>query len=128
MTVVVMSQLCSHGYAGKQGSPDFRPQRCLVSRLHIHFAEHFGEQFHAVVVVNGHKLVVLLLCNLVAHPFAVDDGGHLVCSLLSGRFHTDIIYCHLSAMPSFAVPTFIGTDCCKVIAVHHHALPRQIFS
>ena len=58
---------------------------CFRPHLHVHLAEYFRKDFHAVVVIDRKEFVVILLADLVADDLPVDDGRHLVLALYGGR-------------------------------------------
>ena len=44
--------------------------------LDVYFGEDLGEELHAVHVIQGEKLVVLLLSDVMADGLSIDDGCH----------------------------------------------------
>lgn len=88
-----VSQLMGNGKPCKQGSTDLGTQIRVHTGdvLHIHLMEDVGEELHAMIVIDGHELVILLLSNLVADAFTVDYGCHSVksvtLSIQIGRAH-----------------------------------------
>ena len=78
--VKVMGQLVCDGKSGKQGSTDLCPQAGVHTRnvFHIHLTEDVGEELHTMIVIDGHELIILLLSNLMADAFTIDDSRHAV--------------------------------------------------
>ena len=95
---------------------DGRPTMVHASEFsHHHFLEDVAEELHAMVVINGHELVVLLLVDLMGNGFSIDDSGHAVegialCVLLlfalfiADRLHLDVIHHDFTAMSAFTEP------------------------
>ena len=46
--------------------------------LHINLMEDMRKEFHTMVIIDSHELIVLLLIDFVADGFAIDDSGHAV--------------------------------------------------
>ena len=86
--------------------------------LHIHFAENIGEEFHTVVVIDSHELVILLLRNLVADDLAVYHCGHAVFSLRLAGMHEDFIHLNLAPVRTLLVPSFAAVLIGEVLAVN----------
>ena len=129
--VELMGQLMCDGKSGKQGSTDLCAQAGVHTRnvFHIHLTEDVGEELHAMVIINGHKLVVLLLSNLMADAFAVDDSGHAeqgiaffvflyLSFVITDRFDLDFINLYLSTMLAFTEPSFALIHFVKAVAIH----------
>ncbi len=74
----VSAQFAHHGKSSKESSSNLSPDVFAFSRdgFHINLLEDVGEEFHAVVVIDSHELVILLLGNLMADALSVDDGCH----------------------------------------------------
>ena len=84
--VEVMGQLMCDGKSGKQGSTDLCAQAGIHTRnvFHIHLTEDVGEELHAMVVIDGHELIILLLSNLMADALTIDDRCHAVFGFALG--------------------------------------------
>lgn len=84
--VEVMGQLMRDGKSGKQGSTDLCAQAGMHTRnvFHIHLTEDVGEELHAMVVIDGHELIILLLSNLMADALTIDDRCHAVFGFALG--------------------------------------------
>ena len=120
-TMVHASEFSHHSKTGKQSTTNLRTNSCVFPRnvLHIHFLEDVAEELHAMVVIDGHELVVLLLVDLMGNGFSIDDSGHAVegialCVLLlftlfiADRLHLDVIHHDFTAMSAFTEPSFIS--------------------
>ena len=116
-TMVHASEFSHHSKTGKQSTTNLRTNSCVFPRnvLHIHFLEDVAEELHAMVVIDGHELVVLLLVDLMGNGFSIDDSGHTVegitlCVLLlfalfiADRLHLDVIHHDFTAMSAFTEP------------------------
>src|SRR5574344_596528 len=84
--VEVMGQLMCNGKSGKQGSTDLCAQAGVHTRnvFHIHLIEDVGEELHAMIVIDGHELIILLLSNLMADALTIDDRCHAVLGFALG--------------------------------------------
>lgn len=84
--VEVMGQLMCDGKSGKQGSTDLCAQAGIHTWnvFHIHLTEDVGEELHAMVVIDSHELIILLLSNLMADALTVDDRCHAVLGFTLG--------------------------------------------
>ena len=69
-------------YAGSY----LRAVACAPDVLHIDFGEDFGEHFHALEVVDGKELVVVLLRDFMSDNLAVDYGCHGILGLCRSFF------------------------------------------
>ena len=54
--------------------------------LDVHLGEDLSEELHAMFIVQGHELVVLLLGDVVTDGLTVDDSGHAVLDFTLGSF------------------------------------------
>ena len=54
----------------------------LWTCLHVYFLEGLAHHTLTLVVINSHKLVVLLLIDLMRDDLAIDDGTHAEGALL----------------------------------------------
>ena len=97
--------------------------------LHVHFIKDFREEFHAMIVIYGHELFILLLAYLVTDAFAIDNSGHTEHSiaffvlldfslLVSYRLNSDVVHLYLTSVSSFPKPTFILVYVIKAVAIH----------
>src|SRR5574344_206779 len=77
-----------------------------------------GEEFHAMIVINGHELIVLLLRDFMTDALTVDNGCHTVFGLafvillnlsllILYWLHLDVINHDLPAMSSFTEPCLV---------------------
>ena len=90
--------------------------------------EDMGEQLHAMVVIDSHELVVLLLIDLVTNGFAIDDSGHaierialrillLFTLFITNWLNLDVINCDLSAMLALTEPSFVFVQLIKRLTI-----------
>ena len=86
--------------------------------LHINFIEDMREELHAMVVIDSHELIILLLIDFVTDGFTIDDSSHaeesialrillLLTLLIANRLNLDVINSNLSAMLTLTEPTFV---------------------
>ena len=110
----VSAQFAHDGKTGKEGSSNLGSYIGLHPWhiLHIDFTEDVGEEFHAMIIIDGHELVILLLGYLMADALAIDDGGHaepgiaffvflLLALFVTARLHLDFISLLISSLLSF---------------------------
>ena len=127
----VSAQFAHHGKSCKEGSSNLRTDVLSFSWdvFHIHLLEDVGEEFHAVIVIDGHELVILLLGNLMADAFSVDYGCHAELGiaflvlldftlLITHRFNLDVVNLNLSAMLAFTEPTLVFVLLIKAVAIY----------
>ena len=109
--------LTGNGERRKDGRPDiYAPFPLLAGELlHVHLAEDLREELHAMIVVYGHKLVILAAGDLMGNLLAINDGCHAVFHVLSGlllmvsdRLDSDVADTDLPAMGAFAEPALAG--------------------
>ena len=100
-TTMHVSKFSHHSKTGEQGSTYLGTDSSMFSWnvLHIHLLEDMAEELHAMVVIDGHELVVLLLGDLVRDGLSVDDGGHAIEGIALGI---------LLLLPSVAHPAHCG--------------------
>ena len=116
-TMVHASEFSHDSKTGEQGTTNLGTDSCMLTWdvLHIHFLEDVAEELHAMVVIDSHELVVLLLVDLMGNGFSIDDSGHTVegialCVLLlfalfiADRLHLDVIHHDFTAMSAFTEP------------------------
>lgn len=79
-TMMYVSKFTHNGKSGKYGSTNLCAYVCVSTWyiLHINLMEDMREQLHPMVVIDSHELVILLLIDLVAVGFAIDDSGHAI--------------------------------------------------
>ena len=127
----VSAQFTHHGKSCKECSSNLSPDIFAFSRdgFHIHLLEDVGEEFHAVVVIDSHELVILLLGNLMADALSVDDGCHAKFGiaflilldfslLITYRLNLDVINLNLSAMLAFTEPSLAFVLLIQAIAIY----------
>mgnify|MGYP005883518909 CR=1 FL=1 len=122
--------LAESGQYGTEEGTEVEALPHLRACLHIDLVEDFRHHALALVVVNGHVLVELLLADVVGDDLAVDDSAHAVGELLffvalllfllldivldfiGCRFrsllHPDVAHLHISSMLALAVPPLAG--------------------
>ena len=111
------SQLRDDGYTCQQCGTYLCTDTYVVTVLHIHLTEYLGEEFHAMIVVNGHELVILLLAYLMGDMLSIDDSSHLVLAFCTW-FHTDIINGHFTSVSSFPEPSLVCIDGFQLLPVN----------
>lgn len=127
----VSAQFAHYGKSCKEGSSNLRTDVLSFSWdvFHIHLLEDVGEEFHAVIVIDGHELVVLLLSNLMADAFSVDNGCHAKLGiaflvfldftlLITHRLNLDVINLNLSAMLAFTKLALVFVLLIQAIAIN----------
>ena len=127
----VSAQFAHHGKSCKESSSNLSPDVLAFSRdgFHIHLLEDVGEEFHAVVVIDSHELVILLLGNLMADALSVDDGCHAKLGvaflilldfslLITYWLNLDVINLNLSAMLAFTEPSLVFVLLIQAIAIY----------
>ena len=75
-----------------------------------------------MVIVHSKKLVVVFLGNLMAHPFAVDDGCHAVLAFRFGGLHADFSHADLPAVPPFTEPALVFIEVGQIVPIYGCAL------
>ena len=81
-----------------------------------------------MIIIDGHEFVILLLGNLMADTFTVDDGGHAeqgiaflvflyLALLVTDRLHLDVIDLNFSSVLAFAEPSFAFIYLVKTVAI-----------
>ena len=75
------------------------------TRLYIYLFEDGRKELHAVVVIESHELVILLLRNLMTDGLAIDLCGHHVLSIDIRTVGGDARYFHLPAMLALPIPS-----------------------
>ena len=129
--VVHVTQLTHNGKTSKQGSTDLCANASMRTRhiLHIHLIEDMTEEFHAMVVIDGHELVVLLLGNLMGDRLSVDDCCHaievvslcvllLLTLLITDWLNLDVIHRDLTTMLALTIPSFSFVDVIETLAIY----------
>ena len=129
--VEVMGQLMCDGKSGKQGSTDLCAQAGVHTRniFHIHLTEDVGEEFHAMIVIDGHELTILLLSNLMADALTIDDRCHAVLGFALGILlnfalfipdwlNLDVIDIDFTTMFSLTIPCLSLIEFIEGIAVN----------
>jgi hypothetical protein len=129
--VEVMGQLMCDGKSGKQGSTDLCAQAGIHTRnvFHIHLTEDVGEELHAMVVIDGHELIILLLSNLMADALTIDDRCHAVFGFALGILldfalfipdwlNLDVIDIDFTTMLSLTIPCLALIEFIEGIAVN----------
>ena len=127
----VSAQFAHDGKTGKEGSSNLGSYIGLHPWhiLHINFTEDVGEEFHAMIIIDGHELVILLLGNLMADTLAIDDSGHAeegiaffillyLALVITDRRHLDVIDLYLSTMLPLAEPSFAFVYLVKAVAIY----------
>ena len=86
--------------------------------LHINLMEDMREELHTMVVIDSHKLIILLLIDFMRDRFSVDDCSHaeecitlcillLFSLLITNRLNFDVINSDFSAVLTFTKPTLV---------------------
>ena len=127
----VSAQFAHHGKSCKESSSNLSPDVLAFSRdgFHIHLLEDVGEEFHAVVVIDSHELIILLLGNLMADALTIDDGSHAKLGiaflvfldftlLITHWFNLNVINLNLSAMLAFTEPSLAFVLLIQAIAIY----------
>ena len=96
----------SRSYLGSQTSPVF----------HIDFTKNLGKEFHAVIIIHSHELVILLLRYLMTYSLSVDDGGHAIFAFLLRWLHSYLTNTYLSSVLPFTKPSL---TLIQVLAIHN---------
>ena len=65
-TTMMMCQFSHNGETSHQSTTDLCANIGMLTRdvLHIHLIEDVAEQLHAMIVIDSHELVILLLCDV----------------------------------------------------------------
>ena len=126
-----VSEFSHHSKTGEQGSTYLRSNSCMFTRnvLHIHLLEDMAEELHAMVVIDGHELFVLLLGDFMGDGLSVDDGGHsiegislgillLLTLLIADRLDLDVIHHDITTMLAFSIPTLAFVHAIEALAIH----------
>ena len=127
----VSAQFAHHGKSCKESSSNLSPDVLAFSRdgFHIHLFEDVGEEFHAVVVIYSHELVILLLGNLMADALSVDEGCHAKLGIaflvfldltlfVTHRLNLDVVNLNLSAMLAFTEPSLAFVLLIQAVAIY----------
>ena len=117
-TMMHMSEFTHDSKTGEQGTANLSTDSCMFSRnvLHINLMENMAEELHAMIVIDGHELVILLLVDFMGDGLAIDDGGHaiegislgiflLFALFITDRLNLDVIHNNLTTMLAFTEPT-----------------------
>ena len=84
--------------------------------LHIHLFEDVGDEFHAMIIANGHELVILFLGDFMADALTIDNSCHpkegvsflvflYLALLIANRLNLNIIDLYLPTMSAITRPT-----------------------
>lgn len=97
--------------------------------LHVHFIKDVREEFHTMIVIYGHELVILFLGYLVTDALAIDDSGHTEHGIaflvflnftlfVAYRLNSDVVHLYLTSVSSFPEPSFILVYIIKAVTIH----------
>src|SRR5574344_424432 len=72
---------------GKELLSETKSVRVFLFRnsLDVHLWEDFGEELHAMLIIQGEELIVLLFGDVMADGLSVDYGGHPVLDFILCR-------------------------------------------
>ena len=82
-----------------------------------------------MVVIDDHKLVVLLLGNLMGDRLSVDDSGHaievvplgillLFALLIASWLNLDVIHHNITTMLALTIPAFSFVDVIEALTIY----------
>lgn len=89
------------------------------TRLHIYLFEDGRKELHAVVVIESHELVILLLRNLMTDGLAIDLCGHHILPIDIRAVGGDTGYFHLPAVLTLSVPALTIVLQFKITAINN---------